>query len=160
PCWPKRQRRPAVSSSRRRTLSGAATPATSPIPTATSGRSPGIRTGKSPPTAASDCRAAPEGGSPAAAPARLPRTAARGAGCAAIGTTCDQPHTRACRAAIGWLRGNRSRGREAMDGGMPVTDLGQPQAIFVVLLSLLLPLSIFVGRRNVRIRRLRLLDNL
>lgn len=47
-----------------------------------------------------------------------------------------------------------------MDGGMPVADLGQPQVIFVVLLSLLLPLSIFVGRRNVRIRRLRLLDNL
>ena len=33
----------------------------------------------------------------------------------------------------------------------------QPQAIFVVLLSVLIPLSIFVGRRNVRIRRLRLL---
>jgi hypothetical protein len=47
-----------------------------------------------------------------------------------------------------------------MDGAMPVVDLGQPQVIFVLLLSLLLPLSIFVGRRNVRIRRLRLLDNL
>jgi hypothetical protein len=39
-------------------------------------------------------------------------------------------------------------------------DLGQPQVIFVVLLSLLLPLSIFVGRRNVRVRRLRMIDNL
>src|SRR4051794_27062661 len=39
-------------------------------------------------------------------------------------------------------------------------DLERPQAIFTVLLSLLIPLSIFVGRRNVRIRRLRLLDNL
>ena len=47
-----------------------------------------------------------------------------------------------------------------MSGGMRVFDLGQPQVIFVVLLSLLLPLSIFVGRRNVRVRRLRMLDNL
>ena len=39
-------------------------------------------------------------------------------------------------------------------------DLGQPQVIFLVLLSLLLPLSIFVGRRNVRVRRLRMIDNL
>ena len=38
--------------------------------------------------------------------------------------------------------------------------LGQPQVIFVVLLSLLLPLSIFVGRRNVRVRRLRMIENL
>jgi hypothetical protein len=36
----------------------------------------------------------------------------------------------------------------------------QPQAILVVLLSILLPLSIFVSRRNVRIRRLQMLDNL
>ena len=43
---------------------------------------------------------------------------------------------------------------------MRFLDLGQPQLIFVVLLSLLLPLSIFVGRRNVRVRRLRMLDNL
>jgi hypothetical protein len=43
---------------------------------------------------------------------------------------------------------------------MRFLDLGQPQDIFVVLLSLLLPLSIFVGRRNVRVRRLRMLDNL
>ena len=47
-----------------------------------------------------------------------------------------------------------------MDRGMGFLDLGQPQVIFVVLLSLLLPLSIFVGRRNVRVRRLRMLDNL
>jgi hypothetical protein len=39
-------------------------------------------------------------------------------------------------------------------------DLERPQAIFTVLLSVLIPLSIFVGRRNVRVRRLRLLDNL
>jgi hypothetical protein len=39
-------------------------------------------------------------------------------------------------------------------------DLEQPQAIFTLLLSVLIPLSIFVGRRNVRIRRLRLLTNL
>lgn len=39
-------------------------------------------------------------------------------------------------------------------------DLQRPQAIFVVLLSVLIPLSIFVGRRNVRIRRLHMLDNL
>jgi hypothetical protein len=39
-------------------------------------------------------------------------------------------------------------------------DLGEPQAILVVLLSILLPLSIFVSRRNVRIRRLQMLDNL
>lgn len=38
--------------------------------------------------------------------------------------------------------------------------LGAPQFIFVILLSLLLPLSIFVGRRNVRVRRLQLLDHL
>ena len=38
--------------------------------------------------------------------------------------------------------------------------LGQPQFTFVILLSLLLPLSIFVGRRNVRMRRLQMLDNL
>ena len=47
-----------------------------------------------------------------------------------------------------------------MGGGMRFLDLGEPQVIFVVLLSLLLPLSIFVGRRNVRVRRLRMLDNL
>jgi hypothetical protein len=39
-------------------------------------------------------------------------------------------------------------------------DLGQPQAVLMVLLSILLPLSIFVSRRNVRIRRLEMLDNL
>ena len=39
-------------------------------------------------------------------------------------------------------------------------DLERPQAIFTALLSVLIPLSIFVGRRNVRVRRLRLLDNL
>ena len=39
-------------------------------------------------------------------------------------------------------------------------DLARPQALFTVLLSVLIPLSIFVGRRNVRVRRLRLLDNL
>ncbi|MDF2781381.1 MAG: hypothetical protein K0S96_1185, partial [Geminicoccaceae bacterium] len=38
--------------------------------------------------------------------------------------------------------------------------LGQPQFTFVILLSLLLPLSIFVGRRNLRLRRLQMLDNL
>jgi hypothetical protein len=38
--------------------------------------------------------------------------------------------------------------------------LGQPQFTFVILLSLLLPLSIFVGRRNVRLRRLQMLDHL
>ena len=38
--------------------------------------------------------------------------------------------------------------------------LERPQAIFTALLSVLIPLSIFVGRRNVRVRRLRLLDNL
>ena len=43
---------------------------------------------------------------------------------------------------------------------LDLLDLGEPQAILVVLLSILLPLSIFVGRRNVRIRRLRMLDNL
>lgn len=47
-----------------------------------------------------------------------------------------------------------------MAGGLGFLDLGQPQIIFVVLLSVLLPLSIFVGRRNVRVRRLRMLDNL
>lgn len=36
----------------------------------------------------------------------------------------------------------------------------QPQLLLVVLLSVLMPLSIFVGRRNVRIRRLRMLRNL
>lgn len=41
-----------------------------------------------------------------------------------------------------------------------VFDLGRPQVIFVMLLSLLLPLSIFVGRRNVRVRRLAMIDNL
>jgi hypothetical protein len=44
--------------------------------------------------------------------------------------------------------------------GIRFLDLGQPQVIFVVLLSFLLPLSIFVGRRNVRVRQLRMLDNL
>ena len=39
-------------------------------------------------------------------------------------------------------------------------NLTEPQVIFVVLLSLLMPLSIFVGRRNVRVRRLQLIDNL
>ena len=38
-------------------------------------------------------------------------------------------------------------------------DLERPQAIFTVLLSVLIPLSIFVGRRNVRVRRLQLLNN-
>jgi hypothetical protein len=47
-----------------------------------------------------------------------------------------------------------------MGDAMGFFNLGQPQVIFVVLLSLLLPLSIFVGRRNVRVRRLRMLDNL
>ena len=47
-----------------------------------------------------------------------------------------------------------------MGDAMGFLNLGQPQVIFVVLLSLLLPLSIFVGRRNVRVRRLRMLDNL
>jgi hypothetical protein len=47
-----------------------------------------------------------------------------------------------------------------MGDAMSFLNLGQPQVIFVVLLSLLLPLSIFVGRRNVRVRRLRMLDNL
>jgi hypothetical protein len=47
-----------------------------------------------------------------------------------------------------------------MGDAMSFFNLGQPQVIFVVLLSLLLPLSIFVGRRNVRVRRLRMLDNL
>ena len=45
-------------------------------------------------------------------------------------------------------------------GWKSVIDLQRPQAIFVVLLSVLIPLSIFVGRRNVRIRRLRLLESL
>jgi hypothetical protein len=48
----------------------------------------------------------------------------------------------------------------AMDGWIRFLDLSQPQVIFLVLLSLLLPLSIFVGRRNVRVRRLRMIDNL
>jgi hypothetical protein len=43
---------------------------------------------------------------------------------------------------------------------MRFLNLSEPQLIFVILLSLLLPLSIFVGRRNVRVRRLRMLDNL
>ena len=43
---------------------------------------------------------------------------------------------------------------------MLVRSFGEPQFIFVTLLSLLLPLSIFVGRRNVRIHRLRMLNNL
>ena len=47
-----------------------------------------------------------------------------------------------------------------MDSWTRFLDLGQPQVIFVVLLSLLLPLSIFVGRRNVRVRRLGMIDNL
>jgi hypothetical protein len=47
-----------------------------------------------------------------------------------------------------------------MDGWTRFLDLGHPQIVFVVLLSLLLPLSIFVGRRNVRVRRLRMIDNL
>jgi hypothetical protein len=47
-----------------------------------------------------------------------------------------------------------------MGDAMGFLDLGQPQVIFVILLSLLLPLSIFIGRRNVRVRRLRMLDNL
>jgi hypothetical protein len=38
-------------------------------------------------------------------------------------------------------------------------DLERPQAIFIVLLSILIPLSIFVGRRNVRVRRLQLLTS-
>jgi hypothetical protein len=41
-----------------------------------------------------------------------------------------------------------------------VFDLGFPRLIFVTLLSLLLPLSIFVSRRNVRVRRLAMIDNL
>jgi hypothetical protein len=48
----------------------------------------------------------------------------------------------------------------AMGDAMGFLNLGQPQVIFVILLSLLLPLSIFIGRRNVRVRRLRMLDNL
>ena len=47
-----------------------------------------------------------------------------------------------------------------MDSWFEWLDLERPQAIFTVLLSVLIPLSIFVGRRNVRVRRLRLLDNL
>jgi hypothetical protein len=51
-----------------------------------------------------------------------------------------------------------------MGTGSPVLgallDLEQPQAIFILLFSVLIPLSIFVGRRNVRVRRLRTLDNL
>ena len=47
-----------------------------------------------------------------------------------------------------------------MDDWFNWVDLERPQAIFTVLLSVLIPLSIFVGRRNVRVRRLRLLDNL
>jgi hypothetical protein len=39
-------------------------------------------------------------------------------------------------------------------------NFSKPQVILIFLLSLLLPLSIFVGRRNVRIRRLRIIDNL
>lgn len=42
----------------------------------------------------------------------------------------------------------------------PLFSLKQPQAMFVLLLSVLVPLSIFVGRRNVRLRRLRMLRNL
>ncbi len=38
--------------------------------------------------------------------------------------------------------------------------LGQPQIVLVLLLSLLLPLSIFVGRRNVRLGRRRLIEHL
>ncbi len=45
-------------------------------------------------------------------------------------------------------------------GWKSVIDLQRPQAIFVVLLSALVPLSIFVGRRNVRVRRLRMLGSL
>ena len=45
-------------------------------------------------------------------------------------------------------------------GWASLVDLQRPQAVIVVLLSVLLPLSIFVGRRHVRIRRLRLLRNL
>lgn len=43
---------------------------------------------------------------------------------------------------------------------MSLFSLTEPQVIFVVLLSLLMPLSIFVGRRNVRVRRLQLVDQL
>lgn len=45
-------------------------------------------------------------------------------------------------------------------GWKALTDLQQPQTLFVALLSVLIPLSIFVGRRNVRLRRLRMLQNL
>jgi hypothetical protein len=48
----------------------------------------------------------------------------------------------------------------ASDGWTRLLDPGQPQLIFVVLLSLLLPLSIFIGRGHVRARRLRMIDNL
>ena len=41
-----------------------------------------------------------------------------------------------------------------------IIDLQRPQAVFVLLLSVLIPLSIFVGRRNVRVRRLWLLESL
>jgi len=55
-------------------------------------------------------------------------------------------------------------GERAMGTGSPslgaLLNLEQPQAIFILLLSVLIPLSIFVGRRNVRVRRLRMLDNL
>ena len=44
-------------------------------------------------------------------------------------------------------------------GWESIINLQHPQAIFVVLLSVLIPLSIFVGRRNVRIRRLQLLES-
>ena len=47
-----------------------------------------------------------------------------------------------------------------MSGWMHLFDVGKPQAILVVLLSLLLPLSIFIGRGYVRVRRLRMIDNL
>ena len=39
-------------------------------------------------------------------------------------------------------------------------NFSKPQGIFIFLLSLLLPLSIFVGRRNVRMRRLCIINSL
>ncbi|MBV9775774.1 MAG: hypothetical protein JO143_01875 [Acetobacteraceae bacterium] len=44
-------------------------------------------------------------------------------------------------------------------GWIPMLSLQLPQLVYVALLSVLIPLSIFVARRNVRIRRLRLLTS-
>jgi hypothetical protein len=50
--------------------------------------------------------------------------------------------------------------QDAVAGDPLEAWLKEPQAIFTILLSVLIPLSIFVGRRNVRIRRLQLLNRL